>query len=98
MLHHRDGLMPTFGAGGLKVVSGEGTPADWEDVSGVVATVVIESSTPSVKGDQHLDTAQCADCGWADVVGVFAVHGLQLHAHFEGVLLWSWRLLLGSFR
>lgn len=86
----------TFGAGRLKVVSSEGTPANREDVARIVPTVVVKGSTPAIEGDQHLNTPQCTHGGWTDKVGVFSVHRFQLHAYMEGVLLWGGRLLLGS--
>lgn len=86
----------TFGARRLKVVSSEGTPANWEYVPRVIATVVIKGSTPSVKGDQHLNSTQCTDRPRADKVWIFPIHRLQLHSHLERVLLWSGRLLLGK--
>lgn len=86
----------TFGARRLKVVSCEGAPADGEDVTRVIAAVVVKGPPPAIEGDQHLDAAQGAHCCRADEVGIFTVHRLQLHAHLEGVLLWCRRLLLGN--
>lgn len=88
----------TFGAWWLKVVSSEVAPANREDVTRVKAAVVVKSPLPTIKGDQHLDTAQCAHSGWTDKVGIFTVHSLKLHAYFKGVLLWSGRLLLGNIK
>ncbi len=86
----------TFGARRLKVVSSEGAPANREDVTRVIAAVVVKGSPPAIKGDQHLDTTQCTHCGGADEVGIFTVHRFQLHADLEGVLLRGGRLLLGN--
>lgn len=88
----------TFGARWLKVVSSEVAPANREDVTRVKAAVVVKSPLPTIKGDQHLDTAQCTHSGRTDKVGIFTVHSLKLHAYFKGVLLWSGRLLLGNIK
>lgn len=86
----------TFGSWRLQIVSGEAAPADGENVTRVVAAVVVEGPPPAVEGDQHLDAAQGTDRGRTDEVGVLAVHRLQLHAHLEAVLLWGGWLLLGK--
>lgn len=86
----------TFGSWRLQIVSGEAAPADGENVSRVVAAVVVEGPPPTVEGDQHLHAAQGTDRCRADEVGVLTVHRLQLHAHLEEVLLGGGWLLLGE--
>lgn len=88
----------TFGSWRLQIVSGEAAPADGENVTRVVAAVVVEGPPPAVEGDQHLHATQGTDRGRADEVGVLPVHRLQLHAHLEAVLLWGGWLLLGNNR
>lgn len=73
----------TFGARWLKVVSSEVAPANREDVTRVKAAVVVKSPLPTIKGDQHLNAAQCTHCGRADKMGIFTVHSLKLHAYFK---------------
>lgn len=86
----------TFGSRWLQVVSSQGAPADGEDVPRVVAAVVVEGSSPAVKGDQHLGPAQSAHCCRTDEMRIFPVHCFQLHTDLKGVLFWGRGLLLGD--
>ena len=70
-----------------------GTPADWKDVPAVKATPVVKGPPPPIKGDVNLVTIHCPHRGWADQLGVFAVHRLQLHVGLKVVAAWGWRFL-----
>lgn len=71
----------TAGSRGLEAVFGQVTPADGEDVSGVVLAPVIEGSAPAVEHDKDLVSSHLSDGGGADQTWVLLVHCFQLHAH-----------------
>lgn len=64
---------------------GQVTPADGEDVPGVVLAPVVEGSTPAVEHDENLVSMHLSDGRWADQTRVLPVHCFQLHAHSEVV-------------
>ena len=66
-------------AGRLQTVLGHRAPPHREDVSGVIATPVIERAPPAIEGDEEVWTLDLAHGGGADQVGVLLVHSLQLH-------------------
>ncbi len=76
-------VIHTFSAWRLQVVSCEHAPAHWEDVSGIVAAVVIKSAPPAIEGNQNLHAPQRAHCGRTDEVWILPVHCLQLHPHLK---------------
>lgn len=83
----------TAGSRGLETVFGQVTPADGEDVSGVVFAPVIEGPTPAVEHDEDLFSTHLSDSGRADQTRVLSVHCFQLHTQSEKVLQWLERLL-----
>lgn len=72
---------------------GEGTPANREDVAGVVLAPVIKGAAPAVKHDEDLVALHLSDGGRADEVRVLLVHSFQLHARLEVVLTGPRRFL-----
>ena len=70
---------------GLKGVAAERPPADREDVSGVVATPVVERPAPAVERHVDLIVIDVADRRGTDELWVLVVDCLQLRARLERV-------------
>lgn len=77
----------------LQTVFGQSTPADRENVPGVVLAPVVKGSSPAVEHHKDLITFHLSNGGGADQVRILSVNGFQFHARTEVILRRLWRFL-----